>query len=332
MHTNNMRRIVIKIGSNVLTRADGRPDIAHMAQIVGQVAEIRGHGEQVVLVSSGAVACGRSMVTPGSSLDAVGCRQVFSAVGQIKLLNIYSDMFAEYGITVGQVLTQKDNFANRRAYLNQRSCIDALLESGVLPILNENDTTSLTELMFTDNDELAGLVASMTDASLLIILSNVDGIFTGDPAEPSSALIRRVMPGDDLSGVIVTRKSGFGRGGMGTKYGVARRLAAEGVDVVIANGERPDILRAVVLGDMDAPDTPCTHFVAADADISPVRRWLARSTAFAKGAIHVNAKAAEILLSDRAVSLLPVGATAIDGSFDEGDIVAVINPDGRRIA
>ena len=94
MHTNNMRRIVIKIGSNVLTRADGRPDIAHMAQIVGQVAEIRGHGEQVVLVSSGAVACGRSMVTPGSSLDAVGCRQVFSAVGQIKLLNIYSDMFA----------------------------------------------------------------------------------------------------------------------------------------------------------------------------------------------------------------------------------------------
>ncbi len=241
-------------------------------------------------------------------------------------------MFAEYGITVGQVLTQKDNFANRRAYLNQRSCIDALLESGVLPILNENDTTSLTELMFTDNDELAGLVASMTDASLLIILSNVDGIFTGDPSDPSSKLIRRVQPGDDLSGVIVTRKSGFGRGGMGTKYGVARRLAAEGVDVVIANGVRPDILCAVALGDMDAPDTPCTHFVAADTDISPVRRWLARSTSFAKGAIHVNAKAAEMLLSDRAVSLLPVGATAIDGTFDEGDIVAVINPEGRRIA
>ncbi len=332
MGKNNTRRIVVKIGSNVLTRPDGRPDITHMAQIAGQVAGIRAHGDQVVLVSSGAVACGRSMVSPGSSLDAVGCRQVFSAVGQIKLLNIYSAMFAEYGITVGQVLTQKDNFSNRHAYLNQRSCIDALLESGVLPILNENDTTSLTELMFTDNDELAGLVASMTDASLLVILSNVDGIYTGDPGDPASALIRRVNPGDDLSGVIVARKSGFGRGGMGTKYGVARRLAAEGVDVVIANGVRPGILRDIVLGGPDVGDTPCTHFVAAPAAISPVRRWLARSSSFAKGTIHVNQDAAEILLSDRAVSLLPVGATAIDGTFDEGDIVAVADPKGRRIA
>lgn len=329
---NTTRRIVIKIGSNVLTRADGRPDITHMAQIVSQVAEIRTAGHQVIMVSSGAVACGRSMVSPGTNLDAVGQRQVFSAVGQIKLLNIYSAMFAEYGITIGQVLTQKDNFANRRAYLNQRSCIDALLESGVLPILNENDTTSLTELMFTDNDELAGLVASMTDASMLVILSNVDGIFTGDPSEPDSTLIRRVNPGDDLSGVIVARKSGFGRGGMGTKYGVAQRLAGEGVDVIIANGLRPGIISDVVLGDIDRDNTPCTHFIAADTDISPVRRWLARSSSFAKGTIHVNEHAAEVLLSDRAVSLLPIGATSIEGTFDEGDIIAVADSQGHRIA
>lgn len=191
------RRIVVKVGSNILTRQDGKPNITNMSVLVDQVAALYGSGVEVILVSSGAVACGRGAVSPRHQLDTVASRQLFSSIGQIKLINQYSQLFGEYGIVVGQVLTQKDNFASRDAYLNQRACMLTMVENGVVPIVNENDTASLTELMFTDNDELSGMIATMVDADLLIILSNIDGIYTGSPSDPDSRLIEVVAPGED---------------------------------------------------------------------------------------------------------------------------------------
>ena len=220
-----MSRIVIKVGSNVLTRPDGKPNVTNMSAIVDQVAQLRQKGHEIILVSSGAVACGRGAVTPSRNLDSVAQRQLFSSIGQIRLINIYNDLFAQYDIVIGQVLTQKENFSSRTSYLNQRACMLTMIDNGVVPIVNENDTASLTELMFTDNDELSGMIATMTDADMLIILSNVDGIYTGNPSDPGSRLIKKVRPGEDVSGNVVASKSGFGRGGMGTKCGIASKVS-----------------------------------------------------------------------------------------------------------
>ncbi|WP_368155955.1 glutamate 5-kinase, partial [Alistipes onderdonkii] len=197
---NKYRRIVIKVGSNVLTRDDGRPDTTRISALVDQVARLHRAGTEVILVSSGAVASGRSILERRTGkLDSVSARQLFSAVGQVKLLNRYYDLFNEYGIVCGQVLTTKESLSTRRQYLNQRNCMETMLANGVLPIVNENDTISVTELMFTDNDELSGLVAAMMNAEALIILSNIDGIYDGSPADPASQVIRRVKPSEDLS-------------------------------------------------------------------------------------------------------------------------------------
>lgn len=328
-HSNSHpRRIVVKVGSNVLTRPDGMPNTTNMSALVDQIAALRALGHEIVLVSSGAVACGRGAVTPRHTLDSVAARQLYSSIGQIRLINLYSQFFAGYGIVIGQVLTQKENFSSRSAYLNQRACMLTMLENGVIPVVNENDTVSLTELMFTDNDELSALIASMVDADTLIILSNVDGVYTGAPTDASSRLISRVAPGQDLTDCVVAAKSGFGRGGMGSKCGMASKVACEGITVIIARGDRPGVLVDVI----EHPDrVPHTLFEPA-APLSTVKRWIAHSTSFAKGIITVDARAAEALRSDRAVSLLPVGVTAVEGEWEEGDIIAVNGPDGCRIA
>jgi len=325
----SVRRIVVKVGSNVLTRADGKPNVTNMSALVDQIAMLRSHGHQVILVSSGAVACGRGAITPSKALDSVASRQLYSSIGQIRLINLYNELFGGYGIVVGQVLTQKENFSSRDSYLNQRACMLTMLENGVVPVVNENDTASLTELMFTDNDELSGLIATMMDADMLVILSNVDGIYTGAPSDPGSELIARVEPGKDLSEYVIAAKSGFGRGGMGTKCGIARKVSDEGVAVVIARGDRPGVLVDVV----ERPDAvPHTLFEPSMQPLSTVKRWIAHSASFAKGKIHVNTDAVEVLRSDRAVSLLPVGVTAVEGEWEEGDIVTVVDPSGCRVA
>jgi len=158
---------------------DGTLDVTRMSALVDQVAELRKAGVEVILISSGAVASGRSEIKPSKKLDSVEQRQLFSAVGQAKLINRYYELFREHGIPVGQVLTTKESFGTRRHYLNQRNCMMVMLENGVIPIVNENDTISVTELMFTDNDELSGMIASMMDMQALIILSNIDGIYNG---------------------------------------------------------------------------------------------------------------------------------------------------------
>ena len=252
------RRIVIKIGSNVLTRQDGKLDVTRMSALVDQVAWLRKQDIEVILVSSGAVACGRGELFVDHSLDSVEQRQLFSAVGQVKLVGLYYDLFREFSIHVGQVLTMKENFQPGEQYRNQRACMTVMLENDVLPIVNENDTVSVTELMFTDNDELSGLIAQMMKADSLILLSNIDGIYTGHPDDPSSELIRTVAPCTDLSKYIQTEKSAFGRGGMQSKYHTASNVQSAGIHVIIANGTRDNILIDLI----EKPEsTPHTEFL-----------------------------------------------------------------------
>ncbi|MBQ2186183.1 MAG: glutamate 5-kinase [Bacteroidaceae bacterium] len=252
-------RITIKIGSNVLTREDGSLDFTRMSALVDQIATLRQMGHEIILVSSGAVASGRSELKHiQENLDSVDQRQLFSAVGQAKLINRYFELFREYGISVGQVLTTKENFLDAEHLRNQANCMRVMLENRVLPIVNENDTVSITELMFTDNDELSGLIAEMTKSQCLIILSNIDGFYTGNPSESDSHLIRVVNRGCDLSQYIQKTKSTAGRGGMQSKYCVASRLASSGIGVVIANGKRENILLKVMT---ERDKTPCTEFL-----------------------------------------------------------------------
>ena len=251
------KRIVIKVGSNVLTRKDGKLDVTRMSALVDQIAWLRKQDIEVVLVSSGAVACGRRELTVDHSLDSVEQRQLFSAVGQVKLVGLYYDLFREFGIHVGQVLTMKENFEPGEQYQNQQACMKVMLENDVLPIVNENDTVSVTELMFTDNDELSGLIAQMMKADTLVLLSNIDGIYTGNPNDPQSRLIKEVAPNTDLTEYIQTEKSSAGRGGMQSKYATATKIQQAGIRVVIANGKRENVLVDL----MEHPETtPHTLF------------------------------------------------------------------------
>ena len=257
-----MKRIVVKIGSNALTRPDGRLDVTRMSALVDQIAWLRQHGCEVILVSSGAVACGRrELDNVDHELDSVEQRQLFSALGQAKLIGLYYDLFREYHIHVGQVLTMKENFEPGEQYRNQRACMTVMLENNVLPIVNENDTVSVTELMFTDNDELSGLIAQMMEADTLILLSNIDGIYDGHPDDPSSCIIPTVAPGTDLSQYIKEEKSAFGRGGMHSKYTTAQKVQQAGIRVIIANGEREDILTSLM---EHRETTPHTEFLPAE--------------------------------------------------------------------
>ncbi|MDD4994072.1 MAG: glutamate 5-kinase [Paludibacter sp.] len=322
------KRIAVKIGSNVLTRADGTLDITRMSALVDQIAQLHKKGVEIVLISSGAVASGRSVLGISKKMDVVDQRQLYSAVGQAKLINHYYDLFREHGITVGQVLTTKENFSSRRHYLNQRNCMRVMFENRVIPIVNENDTVSVTELMFTDNDELSGLIASMMDMHALIILSNIDGIFNGSPANQESKVIRQIDKGQDISDFIQSSKSTFGRGGMLTKTSIARKIADEGIDVYIANGKRDSILLQLL---DKKQDVVCTRFVASADEVSSVKKWIAHSEGFAKGEIHVNENAAIALTGEKAVSLLPIGATEIIGDFEKDDIVKIVDQNGHSL-
>ncbi len=321
-------RIAVKVGSNVLTRRDGTLDVTRMSALVDQIAELHKTGVEIILVSSGAVASGRSEVHSAKKLDSVDQRQLFSAVGQAKLINRYYELFREHGIAVGQVLTMKENFATRRHYLNQKNCMTVMLENGVIPIVNENDTISVSELMFTDNDELSGLIASLMGAQALIILCNIDGIYNGSPADPTSEVIRENGQGKDLSSYIQTSKSSFGRGGMLTKTNIARKVADEGITVIIANGKRDNILVDLI---QHPESTLCTRFIPSAEPVSSVKKWIAHSEGFAKGELHINYCATELLFSDKAVSILPVGITDVIGEFEKDDIVRIVDFGGKPI-
>ena len=235
----------------VLAEVVWNQNITRLSALVDQIAWLKQHQYEVILVSSGAVACGRQELKVDHELDSAEQRQLFSAMGQVKLINLYYDLFREYNIHIGQVLTMKENFEAGEQYKNQRNCMALMLDNGVIPIVNENDTVCLTELMFTDNDELSGLIAQMMGAETLILLSNIDGIYTGNPANPDSKIIRQVKPEDNLDQYILPSKSSAGRGGMESKYHkskyhTARTVAANGIKVMIANGNRDNILPALL--------------------------------------------------------------------------------------
>lgn len=322
------QRIVVKVGSNVLTRADGKLDVTRMSALVDQIAWLRQNGYEVILVSSGSVASGRGLLKVGKALGSVEQRQLYSAIGQAKLISLYYDLCREHKICVGQVLTMKESFATRREYLNQRSCMEVMLQNGVLPIINENDTISVTELMFTDNDELSGLIASMMQASTLIILSNVDGIYSS-MEKGAAKVIPVVSNGQDISKYIQQGKSKFGRGGMITKCGIASQIADEGIKVIIANGKKDDILIKLV---KKPEETVHTTFLPNADKVSSVKKWIAHSSSFAKGSITINSEAVKALTGKEATSLLLVGVVKITGDFEEGDVVTIIDEEGKTIA
>lgn len=324
-----MKRVAVKIGSNVLTRADGTLDVTRMSALVDQVAVLHRQGMEVILISSGAVASGRSEVKAGKKLDAVSARQLYSAVGQAKLINRYYELFREHRIACGQVLTTKENFSDRTHYLNQKNCMEVMLANKVIPIVNENDTISVTELMFTDNDELSGLIATMMKMDALIILSNIDGIFNGNPADPACRVIPEIGCGEeDLSNYVQPSKSSFGRGGMLTKCRIARKVAEEGITVIIANGQKDNILPAVLAKKSEAV---CTRFIPAAKPVSSVKKWIAHSEGFAKGEVHINKGAEQALIGPQATSILLVGVTRIVGDFEKDDIVRILNEEGSQI-
>jgi glutamate 5-kinase len=324
----DFNRIAIKIGSNVITQEDGSLNDGRILRIVEDVAILYKQGIEVVLISSGAVAAGRSEVSPSKKTNIVAAKQIWAAIGQVKLMSSYQFLFGKYGIQAGQLLATKESFRDRRHYLNMKNCITAMLENRVLPILNENDTVSIIELMFTDNDELSGLISSMMDCKSLFILTNVDGVFNGIPGEKDTELISTIdEESENLEKYISTVKSGFGRGGMFTKCSIARKIAAQGIDVFIANGMRNSIITDIVR----RKDVPYTHFIASSKRETGVKKWLSHSDTFAKGAVVINAGARGALMDEKATSLLMIGITRVDGFFRSGDIVRIVDEEGNNI-
>ncbi len=320
------KKIVVKVGSNVITRADGLPDEEQMDKLVSQIADLAKQNIGVVLVSSGAVASGRSVITIKDKTDTVAARQQLAAVGQIKLINTYSTLFAKQEIVCAQVLVTKGDFRDRRHYLNMKSCVNNLLENHIVPVVNENDVIAVTELMFTDNDELSSLIASMIGADALIILTSVDGLYNSNPTDPEAQLIPLIDKAKVDFSFITTQRSNFGRGGMITKARMAHKLAKVGVTVHIANGQKENILLDLMAGKAIG-----TTF-APHKSASQLKRWVANAEGFANSKVTINQGAHDALLKPgKAISLLPVGIVKIAGHFEKGDVVSIIAESGKPI-
>lgn len=315
------QRIIVKVGTNVLTRPDGSLDMTNISHLTDQIAALRKAGKEIVLVSSGAVGAGRSIFLATQNLNKVVQRQVCSAIGQVRLMEIYRQFFASHDLFCAQVLATKEDFRDRQHYLNMQNCLFALLRSTVVPILNENDVVSIDELMFTDNDELAGLLAAMINADALILLSSVDGVLDGHPDDPGSRVIPEIEADDEaVLKHIAPARSSFGRGGMNTKLRMAQKAARLGTTTYIANGRRANILEHILQGDFTG-----TCFPAKNA-VSNVKKWLAHHEDEYKGTVVVNAGAEAALRSKEQISsLLPVGVTAVHGEFEKGDLIRIVN-------
>ncbi len=325
------RRWIVKLGSAVTRAAGGGLDEKALRALVGELAALHAAGEQTVLVSSGAVAAGRDVLgcgSPGRRDDEVVERQVSAAVGQIELMGWYQRAFGAHGIAVAQVLATRSDFGSRRHYLNMRQCVEGLLARGIVPIVNENDVVSVSELMFTDNDELAGLLAGMLAAGRLVLLSNVDGVFDGPPDDPASRVITDWNDRERRPLIEPAGQSDFGRGGIQTKIRNAEKLSRLGTEVFIANGRAESVLACI-----DRGEPVGTRFPAADRRASGQRRWVAGAPRAEQGAVVVNAGAAHVLCApDRLASLLPVGVVAVRGAFQRGDVIPVEREDGTVIA
>ncbi|GGZ38802.1 glutamate 5-kinase [Echinicola pacifica] len=326
MKDNKDQILVIKIGSNVLTQPDGSPDVDRMKSLTNQMAMAKNSGKQVVLISSGAVAFGRKSTILDEKTDPVVQKQILAAVGQVELINHYKQMFWQQGIKMAQIMVTKSDFRDRKHFLNIKGCLAGLLKNGIVPIINENDTVSVSELMFTDNDELAGLVAAMLSAEQLLILSNVDGIFRGHPNDPDSELIEKVDANTpSMASYISSSKSSFGRGGMLTKMNMAKKTADLGIGVSIANGKKEDVIPAFIDGSLR-----CTYFEPSSPKQS-TKKWLAHADQSSKGELVINAGAEKALLSHKITSLLPIGVLEVRGDFSKGEIIRIVTESGKKI-
>lgn len=318
--------ITLKVGSNVITNANGLPDEQVIADIARQIKGLRERGYSVILVTSGAVAAGRSIYQFPRRADTVVQRQVLASLGQVELISMYKEAFEKEGLLCAQVLVTKADFQSRHHYLNMQNCVSALLGHGIVPILNENDVVSITELMFTDNDELAGLVSAMMNTSLLIILTNVDGVFDGDPSAPGTKVIHEYdSTRIHLPDIARAKKSAFGRGGILTKCQTSEKIAGIGIPVHIANGKSENVVLRILDGEQIGTRFPAQRLA------SSFKKYMAHAYEQAKGKVVVNAGAVEALHADTAHSLLPVGITGVVGTFEKGDLIKILDESGKEI-
>jgi glutamate 5-kinase len=318
------KKIVIKVGSSVITRENGLPDEAVFRSITDQIAALKKQGAEVVLVSSGAVASGRFRIPDSRKWSRTVQRQVLAAAGQPVLMGLYSRLFDEHALICAQVLATKEDFRDKSHYTNMKNCLISLLRHNIVPVVNENDVVAVQELMFTDNDELAALVATMLDADLLILLSSIDGLL--DFSQEPPALVPVVHPGERAAfqSLVGAKRSSAGRGGMVSKYRMAVKAAMNGIEVFIANGKKTNVVTDIANG---LPEG--TRF-AAQRKRSSVKRWIEFAHREPKGSVSVDENAARALWQT-VCSLLPVGISKVEGNFEKGDLVEIFAPDGALI-
>ncbi|HEX6148124.1 glutamate 5-kinase, partial [Nocardioides sp.] len=318
------RRVVVKVGSSSLTTAAGGIDPARVRRLVGVLAATRARGVEVVLVSSGAIAAGLAPLGLETRPRALPAQQAAASVGQGLLVHRYTEELARHGVTTGQVLLTVDDVTRRSHYRNAYQTLAKLLELGVLPIVNENDTVATSEIRFGDNDRLAALVAHLVHAELLVLLSDVDGLYDGNPTRPGATLVSEVSADDDLSWVRIgkTGAAGLGSGGMQTKVEAARIAGGAGIPVVLTGaGHAAAALAGEPVGTLFHPT----------GKRRPTRLlWLAHATE-PKGKLVLDDGAVRAV-TERRASLLAAGITGVTGSFVAGDPVDLTDPDGRPVA
>jgi glutamate 5-kinase len=327
------KRVVIKLGSSLFFNETGNLALGRIYSFIEDIAEARLSGRQVIVVSSGAVALGANALKMKSASALLVQKQAFAAVGQSRLMNLYEQGFAKFGLTAAQVLLTEEDFSNRTRYLNLRNTLLTLLEMGVIPVINENDTVSTNELevterspSFGDNDKLSALVMSKLEAQALILLSDVDGLFTDNPhSNPDAKLIPEVHEISPDIDALAVGKSSKGRGGMATKLQAARVAMNSGGMAIIANGARKDIVKRVLAGEVEG-----TMFVGKSDNLSSKRRWIAFASAVT-GRIHINQGALDAIMKKNA-SLLYAGITRVENEFAHGDVVSIVGPAGQEIA
>ncbi len=317
-------RVVVKVGSSSLTTASGGLDPDRLGALVDVLAAARGRGVEVVLVSSGAIAAGLAPLGLRRRPSALAAQQAAASVGQGLLVHRYTDELARHDLVAGQVLLTADDVTRRSHYRNAHQTFAKLLELGVLPIVNENDTVATSEIRFGDNDRLAALVAHLVHADLLVLLSDVDGLYDGDPREPASRLLDVVAGEADLDGVRTTRagSAGVGTGGMQTKVEAARIATGAGVPVVLTS--------AALAGEALAGQPVGTLFRPTGRKRPTRLLWLRHATE-PRGRLVLDAGAVRAVVERRA-SLLAAGLTAVSGSFVAGDPVDLVDPDGDPVA
>jgi glutamate 5-kinase len=319
--------VVVKVGTNVLADATGRLDRQQVQQVVEQLLRIRQKGKKVALVSSGAIGAGVGRLGLAHRPTDLRQLQACAAVGQNAMMALYEELLACHGVHAAQILLTASDFDNRSRYLNVRNTLHALFEWDCLPIINENDTVSVAEIKFGDNDHLAAMVTNLLQAPLLIILTTVEGLYSSDPkTDPDAHLIPTVSSIDaEIAAMAGASRSSLGTGGMRSKLRAARLVTAAGESVIMANGSRAGVLDRIM-----AAEPVGTLFLPHGAALPAYKRWLGY-TARPKGKLLLDA-GAEKAVREKGRSLLPVGVLAVVGTFGKGDVVALCNANGIEFA